>query len=598
MAKQSKATAPAAGEHRPAGYTVLARRYRSRDFDELIGQEPIARTLRNAIASNRTAHAYLFCGTRGVGKTSMARIFAKALNAIDELSEKDKIAAAILRGDDLDVIEIDGASYRGINEAKDLIAGAGLMPARSKYKIYIIDEVHQLTKDAFNALLKTMEEPPSHVKFILCTTEPHKVPATIQSRCQRFDFRPLSGAMIAQQLKKILKDEGIEAEPDVLAEVARLANGSMRDGLSLLDRLLAAGEEKLTGKLVEELLGVPDHALIANLIDAIQSADVPAALRAGDDLLKQGYTVEQALEALTEHLRAMMIIASCGEDSDLVEFTGELRAKLAAQASAYDAPAIVHMIALCESIGRQARMSTTSRALFDAAIVRLCMTDHLASIPALLRGEPDPTPQQPNLPPRLQAAGEKKNLHPGAQPDLRPQEPVKFAGGHAPHVELRPASAAAELKPSTAPPTESSSFVPAVATEVSDAAGAWDRIVQAARTPADQARIAQIHLLRFEGSTALLAFTPDATAFVRKQVDELKQQIRRALGAAIRVEFEASGSDVQPPASPERLREEVKKNPVVARAMDLFDADVIAVEEIPRQPAASPSAPLEGEQHV
>jgi hypothetical protein len=140
--------------------------------------------------------------------------------------------------------------------------------------------------------------------------------------------------------------------------------------------------------------------------------------------------------------------------------------------------------------------------------------------------------------------------------------------------------------------------VPAVATEVSDAAGAWERIVQAARAPADQARIAQIHLLRFDGSTALLAFTPDATAFVRKQVDELKQQIRRALGAAIRVEFEASGSDAQPPASPERRREEVKKNPLVARAMDLFDAEVIAVEEIPRQPAASPSAPVEGEQHV
>src|SRR5262249_31424325 len=190
MASKSKSPATTRPQG-SAGYTVLARRYRSRDFDEIIGQEPIARTLQNAIKTNRVAHAYLFCGTRGVGKTSMARIFAKALNATDDLKEQEAIGEAILRGDDLDVIEIDAASNRGIDSARDLIAGAGLSPTRSPYKIYIIDEVHQLTKEAFNALLKTMEEPPAHVKFILCTTEAQKVPATIQSRCQRFDFRPI-----------------------------------------------------------------------------------------------------------------------------------------------------------------------------------------------------------------------------------------------------------------------------------------------------------------------------------------------------------------------------------------------------------------------
>ena len=156
-------------------YTVLARRYRSRDFDEVVGQEPIARTLRNAISSGRVAHAYLFCGTRGVGKTTMARLFARALNVTDDLSEAEAIADAVMRGEDLDVIEIDGASNRGVQEARDLIASAGLKPARCPYRIYIIDEVHMLTRDAFNALLKTMEEPPEHVKFILCTTEPNDV---------------------------------------------------------------------------------------------------------------------------------------------------------------------------------------------------------------------------------------------------------------------------------------------------------------------------------------------------------------------------------------------------------------------------------------
>ncbi|MFM7799478.1 MAG: DNA polymerase III subunit gamma/tau, partial [Planctomycetota bacterium] len=201
---------PGADEPAPRPYTVLARRYRSRTFDEVVGQEAIARTLKNAIAQGRTAHAYLFCGTRGVGKTSMARIFSRALNARSQ-SQAEAIGDAIMRGEDIDVVEIDGASNRGIDDARDLIAGAGIAPARSAYKIYIIDEVHMLTVPAFNALLKTMEEPPAHVKFVLCTTEPHKVPATIQSRCQRFDFRNIPASRIAAHLKDVLAREAIAA---------------------------------------------------------------------------------------------------------------------------------------------------------------------------------------------------------------------------------------------------------------------------------------------------------------------------------------------------------------------------------------------------
>ena len=378
---------PKSHDARPPSYTVLARRYRSRDFDELVGQETVARTLRNAVRSGRAAHAYLFCGTRGVGKTSMARILAKALNVTEDLTEAKEIAEAIHRGDDLDVIEIDGASNRGINEARDLIAAAGLSPARCPYKIYIIDEVHMLTKDAFNALLKTMEEPPKHVKFILCTTEPQKVPATIQSRCQRFDFRCLSTAEISGQLRKILEVEGVTADEQVVTQIARLGRGSMRDALSLLDRLLSAGEKTLSEKLLEETLGLPDHALVDRVVDAVADADPKRALGAGAELLDGGATVDQALELLIDHLRSLLLIAACGPESELVELSTEAREAAVQQAGRFDTAGLVHMIALCNSVAWSARNSAVARPLFDTAIVRLCMSEHLADLAALLGPE-------------------------------------------------------------------------------------------------------------------------------------------------------------------------------------------------------------------
>jgi len=381
-AKQSKATT-----NEPAtGYTVLARRYRSRDFDEIVGQEPISRTLKNAIASGRIAHAYLFCGTRGVGKTSMARIFAKAINVTDELTEKDKIADAILRGDDLDVIEIDAASNRSIANVRELIANAVISPARCPYKVYIIDEVHQLSNDAFNALLKVMEEPPSHVKFILCTTDPQKVPATIQSRCQRFDFRPLPATQIAQQLRHVLDSEGITAEDEAIAHIARLGNGSMRDALSLLDRALSVGEKKITAAMLEEILGLPDRELISRVVDAIAFGDARDGLTAADAVLRAGVSVEQALDALAEHLRTLMVVTLCGSESDLLELSEVPIDRAVEQAKQFDGQALVHAIALCDAASRNAARSSSARAMFDAVVVRLCMSEHFADIASLMSG--------------------------------------------------------------------------------------------------------------------------------------------------------------------------------------------------------------------
>ena len=388
----------------PLAYTVLARRYRSTTFDELVGQEPVARTLRSAIAAGRVAHAYLFTGTRGVGKTSMARLFARALNAPDTIPDcpklpgregdyppadvQDRMAQAIMRGDDLNVIEIDGASNNSVDNARSLIAGASLSPtAGALFKVYIIDEVHMLSTAAFNALLKTMEEPPSHVKFILCTTESHKVPATIQSRCQRFDFRNIPSARIAEHLRSVLDREQIEADDALVWQVARLGNGSMRDALSLLDRVIATDQRPLTQQTLVEMLGLPPQQRVVDLIDAIARGDLKASLEHTAGLIDSGIAQDQVLDVLTERFRQIMLIAACGPDSGLVEMSDEEKQAAAEQATHFDPQSLVYMIALCESAQRTTRASSNARALLDATIVRMALAEKLADVAALLSGD-------------------------------------------------------------------------------------------------------------------------------------------------------------------------------------------------------------------
>ncbi len=360
-------------------YTVLARKYRSKGFDEVVGQEVIAKTLRGAIASGRVAHAYLFCGTRGVGKTSMARIFAKALNG-----GTPEIDALIMQGKDSDVIEIDAASNTGVDNVRELIANAAYRPLRGKFKIYIIDEVHMLSMQAFNALLKTMEEPPDHVKFILCTTESHKVPATIQSRCQRFDFRNIPSARIADHLREVIEAEELKADPELVHAVARLGNGSMRDALSLLDRVIAGGDKHLTLKLLEDLLGLPDTELIGALIDAIAAGQAGPALQKADALLSKGISIDTLLETLSSRFRDLMLLCACGPDTPLVDLSDQARQAEAARCLPFDPAGLTHMIALCENVQRSVKSSSSPRSLMDALIVRLAMTEKIAEVTAVL----------------------------------------------------------------------------------------------------------------------------------------------------------------------------------------------------------------------
>lgn len=370
-------------------YTVLARRYRSQAFDQVVGQEAIAKTLAASIAANRVAHAYLFCGTRGVGKTTMARLFAKAL-----CGGSPEVDAAIMAGRDTDVIEIDAASNTGVDNARELIANAAYRPLRGRDKVYIIDEVHMLSNQAFNALLKTMEEPPEHVKFILCTTDPQKVPATIQSRCQRYEFRNISLTAIADHLSAVITQEGLSAEPELLHSIARLANGSMRDALSLLERVIATGEKQLTLTLFEGLLGLPDRDIVSALLDALADGDASAALAKSDDLLKRGISPDQVVETLLLRLRDIMVLCACGPDTPLVELVGPTRQAEATRAQRFDAAGVVHMIALCENVHRSLRATASPRALLDALLVRLAMTDKLADVTAYVGANSAASPKK------------------------------------------------------------------------------------------------------------------------------------------------------------------------------------------------------------
>jgi DNA polymerase-3 subunit gamma/tau len=371
-------------------YTVLARKYRSQTFDEVIGQDPIAQTLKNAIKTGRVAHAYLFTGTRGVGKTTMARILAKSLNCLAADAPttqpccKCGSCVAINLGEDIDVIEIDGATNNGVEQVRELRQNAIYRPARCRFKIYIIDEVHMLSVPAFNALLKILEEPPSHVKFIFATTEPNKVLLTIQSRCQRFDFNNITAGKIAEQLKSILRQEKINYEEDLLLPLAKMANGSMRDALSLLDRLISTGAEPLSVSLLEEFLGCPNSEKIWNLIAEIGGSNAAGTLAAAEDLISGGISEVQIVDSLIEYMRDLMVAKSAGAENEILVLTAEQRKRAGELAEKFDVAALIYNITTLEKLRWAIKNSDTARALLEASLLRFALSEHFLNIDQLL----------------------------------------------------------------------------------------------------------------------------------------------------------------------------------------------------------------------
>ena len=371
-------------------YTVLARRYRSETFEDLVGQEALTKTLANALTSGRIAHAFLFTGVRGVGKTSAARILAKSLNCLKAKAPTPKpclkcsSCTAVHAGQDIDVIEIDGASNNSVDSVRELRQNAVYRPNRARFKIYIIDEVHMLTNQAFNALLKTLEEPPEHVKFIFATTEPQKIPATILSRCQRYDFRTIGEPDIAEHLQKILKSEKIPAEQTAVEHIARLAAGSMRDALSILDQLLSVGQKKLTNAQLEQTLGKPNFRLVLDTVGALAGNDVSKALAGLDELIRLGHSLDQIVSALIEHCRSLMLLLACGKDTKLVLAGQDNRKALIEQSAELDVPTVVFFISVFEELGRSVRFSSSARALCEAAMVRLAARENFVSTEAII----------------------------------------------------------------------------------------------------------------------------------------------------------------------------------------------------------------------
>lgn len=292
-------------------YQVLARKYRPQFFRDVVGQDVIVTTIRGAIKMERTAHAYLFCGSKGTGKTSLARLFAKALNC-EELSPEGEpcnlcsSCKETASGNALDVLEIDGASHRGIEDVRQIIETIGYVPTRGKYKIYLIDEVHMLTKEAFNALLKTLEEPPPKVKFFFATTEPQKIPPTILSRCQRFNLRRIAQAEIVQKLTSIAQEIKIDITPEVLSLIAELAEGSLRDAESLLDQLIAFHDNKITFESASEILGKMPRKIFFALDEAGAKQDLSVAFSIAEEIYGSGRNIVHFVDELTLHFRTLL----------------------------------------------------------------------------------------------------------------------------------------------------------------------------------------------------------------------------------------------------------------------------------------------------
>ena len=550
-------------------YVVVARRYRPQTFDDLVGQASVGKAMRNAIATGRVGHAYLFTGARGVGKTSTARILAKALNCEQGPTASPcgqcDICQAIADGSDVDVIEIDGASNRGIDEIRQLRSNVGVRPSRARYKIYIIDEVHMLTVQAFNALLKTLEEPPEHVKFFFCTTDPEKVPITVLSRCQRFDFAPVEQQAIVQRLAEIVQNEGVAAEEEALQVLARRAAGSMRDSQSLLEQLLSYCGEQITADDVYQMLGSARGACLAEITARLIERNAGAALTVASEAMSQGVDAGQLAEQLLGYFRDLMTAAVGGGADLLLHAMPSEHAELKALAEQGGLSTLLAAAQILDQSIVRMRQSMHSRVLLEMALIRICQLEQLDQIgqlaAQLASGKPltiasapaasgsRPAPQSP---PATRESAQKKTGEVAAEAAPQPVSPPKPSPLNAANADSLWKQAIGTIEDMT-----------------SDYAQKYDRVAISGPN----------HLVI--SFRAVYTFNKEycERSERRKQIE---QALANVVGQPVKIDFTlcqddqtGSGQPAPPKLTRQQRMRQIQENPLVKKTVELFDGEII-----------------------
>jgi DNA polymerase-3 subunit gamma/tau len=571
-------------------HQVTARKFRPQTFDELVGQATVARTLRNALRSGRLAHGFLFAGPRGVGKTTTARLLAKGLNCL-ALADGQPCNACdncrqVAEGRFVDVIEIDGASNNGVEHIRNLREQVQYLPAVGQYKVYLIDEVHMLSGPAFNALLKTLEEPPPHVVFIFATTELHKVPATIVSRCQRYEFQRIREHDIVSQLRKVAVAYQMAAEEEALWEIAVAADGSLRDAQSLFDQATAFGE--LTVATVQEILGLVDRGVLTDTVAKVAARDGAGLLALVDSLTRSGHMLDVFLRGLAEQFRHLLVLRTMDDAGELVPLSEAQRQSLLAAGASLTPDQIERGLGLLLETGRELRGNPLPRFAIEVGLLRLLRLEPVAAIEKLLARMAEMTAtHSPDAGPRPNRAAQP--VRPPASGSATPaMTPVTASAGSSSDPVVR----------SPAPPPPPPPVNPTAGATPSGAVGdvpapiepclSWSSLLAAVRErrPSLAAVLEYGRLVHCDQAKVEVAFS---ATFYANQVEEdralVEEEVRRLAGPQAsfiihRGEMEGSRPSVveERAASREAARRQlVEENPRVTAAVETFDGDVVDV---------------------
>lgn len=553
-------------------YLVLARKYRPQTFDEVIGQDPVTTTLKNAISLNRIGQAYLFAGPRGVGKTSMARIFAKALNCKTgpTITPCGKCHACleIETGRSLDVLEVDGASNRGIDEIRELRENVKFAPALGKFKIYIIDEVHQITPEAFNALLKTLEEPPLHVKFIFATTSAHKVPATILSRCQRFDFRRIATETIVSVLKDIAKKEKIKIDEEALFAVAKAADGSLRDSQSILDQIAAASQDKISRSEVLKSLGALEEESLVRLADALADHDAKSALFILDEALKDGKDAGLFLEKFLEHSRNLLFLKISDELASLIGAPESYKKDLNKQKERFSKEDLFYFFSVMQQAVGTLKRFELKRIPVEMALVKLSQAVPMESLSKAIEA--------------LKFL-EKKND--GGSLNFRVAAPTPFTAAKVPEMRKPAIEEDKEIPDIEELPADEIETPPTKDKLPASLDSVWQLLISALKTEkiSVASYLAEGEPLGLEGRTAKISF-PESLTFHRESLEttdnkklvekHLSGLLDREVSVVYVVVKELSGRGAHA-ASDARGVDPIAENPAMRSAMSIFGGRIV-----------------------